>query len=295
MKIFRYILTGVLVIYGADSWSQQESLITQFTEHMNIINPAHVGADGETVFTSTIRSQWTGIKDAPEAQMLSFGTTVGKNVGFGLSMLREKIFIERQTFVAIDFSYKIKISETTDLYFGLKAGGNFYNVNVNLLSTYSIITDPSLVNINRFTPNIGTGLYLKRGKLSLSFSTPRLLNMERVSDENGVVASYLDRPHLYLASGYDLALNGSRTLYFQPSLLLRYVNGAPLSADINSMLSYNNVFKFGGTYRTSKFYAAIVSLELYNHLIIGFAYEMSSTEQLAVAKGTNELLLKYRF
>lgn len=294
MKRFKYLLTGLLVSYAAVSWSQQETLITQFTEHMNIINPAYVGADAETLVTSTIRSQWTGIVDAPEAQMVSFGTSVGKNVGLGLSMLRERTFIERQTFVGMDFSYKVKISESTDLYLGLKAGGNFYDINVNGLNTYNLTSDPSLININRFTPNIGAGIYLKKGDWSISFSSPRLFNTEKASNADGIVASYIDRPHLYVASGYVLALNRFNTLSLQPSFLLRYVNGAPMSVDINTMLSFNNLFKIGATYRTSKAYAGIASFELNKHLIIGFAYEISTRRQLAVAKSTNELLLKFK-
>lgn len=295
MEQFKHVLTVLLLSYVAVSWSQQETLITQFTEHMNIINPAYVGVDGETLFTSTIRSQWTGIVDAPEAQIVSFGTSTGKNVGLGLSMLRERTFIERQTFVGMDFSYKVKISESTDLYLGLKAGGNFYEVNANGLTTYNLISDPSLIDINRFTPNVGAGLYLKKENWYISFSLPRLLNAEKASMENGVVASYLDRPHLYVASGYDLALNGNGTLFLQPSFLLRSVTGAPVSLDINTMVSFNNVFKIGATYRTSKAYAGIASFELNRRLIFGFAYEMSTRAQLAVAKNTNELLLKYRF
>ena len=48
------------------------------------------------------------------------------NVGLGLSVVSDKVFIEQQTFAYVDFSYKLDM-ESTQLYLGLKAGGNFYN------------------------------------------------------------------------------------------------------------------------------------------------------------------------
>lgn len=44
---------------------------------------------------STIRQQWTGIKDAPQTQAVSFGTSVGSNLGLGVSMVYDKTFIEK--------------------------------------------------------------------------------------------------------------------------------------------------------------------------------------------------------
>jgi len=295
MKYFKYIIASVLLSYSGLMWSQQESLITQYSQNMNIINPAYAGVDNETIFTSSIRTQWTGIDEAPETQTLAFSMALGKNVGIGLSMVRDRTFIEKQTFVGIDVSYKLKASETTDIYFGIKGGGNFYNVNTNGLETYNLESDPSLVSISDFTPNVGVGVYLKRQKWYVSFSVPRMLNSERTKNENGIATAATDRPHMYLSTGYDFTMNKKGTLFLRPSTLLRYVNGAPISIDLNAMLSFNNKFDFGGTYRTDGAYAAIASLSLGKHISVGFAYEMSSKAELARAQNTNEFLLKFKF
>ena len=295
MKQFKYIGLILVLAFSSASWAQQETIITQFTEQMNIINPAYAGVDNETVISSSIRSQWTGIDEAPEMQLVNFSTGLGKNVGIGLSMVREKTFIEKQNFVTVDFSYKLKVSDNTDLYFGIKAGGNFYDVNVNGLETYNLISDPSLVNINQFLPNIGTGVYLKRDKWYVSLSVPRMLNTERARNDNGIATVATDRPHFYASTGYDFTLNSKGTLFLQPALLMRYVNGAPVSIDINAMLSFNNKFKLGGTYRTDQAYAAIMNVEVSNHFILGFAFEKSTRSELARTRNTNEILLKFKF
>ncbi len=295
MKQFKYITAVLAIAFCSASWAQQETIITQFTEQMNIINPAYAGADNKTVIASSIRSQWTGIAEAPEMQLVNFSTGLGKNVGIGVSMVREKTFIEKQNFVTIDFSYKLKVSEHTDLYFGIKAGGNFYDVNVNGLETYNILSDPSLVNISQFSPNIGTGVYLKRKKWFMSLSVPRMLNTERTRNDNGIATAATDRPHFYASTGYDFTLNSKGNLFLQPAILMRYVNGAPVSVDINTMLSFNNTFKIGGTYRTDQAYAAIMNVELSKRFILGFAFEKSTRAELARARNTNEILLKFKF
>lgn len=295
MKYFKYIIASVLLSYSGLMWSQQESLITQYSQNMNIINPAYAGVDNETIFTSSIRTQWTGIDEAPETQTLAFSMALGKNVGIGLSMVRDRTFIEKQTFAGIDISYKLKASETTDIYFGIKGGGNFYNVNTDGLQTYNLESDPSLVSLSDFTPNVGVGVYLKRQKWYVSFSVPRMLNSERTKNENGIATAATDRPHMYFSTGYEFTVNKKGTLYLRPSTLMRYVNGAPLSIDLNAMLSFNNKFDFGGTYRTDGAYAAMASLSIGKHIAVGFAYEMSTKAELARAQNTNEFLLKFRF
>tara|TARA_R100001377_G_C3188019_1_gene109369 strand:+ start:1012 stop:1179 length:168 start_codon:yes stop_codon:yes gene_type:complete len=55
------------------------------------------------------------------------------------------------------------------------------------------------------------------------------------------------------------------------------------------------VFNLGATYRTDSTIAGMATFELNQHLIFGFAYEVSSKKELASARNTNELLLKYKF
>ena len=126
---YNYILTVLLFVMSSTLFAQQESTFSFYKYHMNMVNPAYVGMDKETLGTSSIRTQWTGIESAPKTQAVSFGTPLGNNLGFGMSVVNDRTFIEKQTFVGIDFSYKVKMNETFDLYLGLKAAGNFYDVN----------------------------------------------------------------------------------------------------------------------------------------------------------------------
>lgn len=295
MKLYKKIITALLLIGSSALFAQQESIFSFYRYQMNLVNPAYVGVDNKTVISSGIRNQWSGIQDAPQTQAVTFGTPMGKNTGLGLSMVRDKTFIEQQTFLAVDFSYKVKVTRSTDLYFGLKAGGNFYNVNTDGLQTYNLASDPALRSINSFVPNVGLGALIKYKNFFMSLSVPRILNSERAKNVDGFATVATDRPHVYWSSGYDIHLDDKDYLVLKPSFMLRYVNDAPSSMDFNTMLNIHDIVEFGGTYRTDNAYAGLVNFKISKKLLIGYVYEMSGRAELARARNTNELLLSFEF
>jgi type IX secretion system PorP/SprF family membrane protein len=296
MKQIRNILATVLLLVSSIAVAQQESVYTFYRQHMNLVNPAYVGMDSVTIATSTLRKQWTGIANAPETQAVSFGTSMGKKVGLGMTVISDKTFIEKQTYFSMDFSYRLKMSETAEVYFGIKAGGNSYNVNTSGLETYNVQADPALASISTFNPNVGVGAVYKEGAMYISLSIPRLLNSKRAKNDAGYASVATDSPHIYLSGGYDIPLQGEfSTLVLKPSAMLRYVSGAPVSVDLTTMLQIDKTFELGAMYRTDKAYAAMATVVISKRLLFGYAYEMSTRPALASARNTNEILLQFRF
>ena len=296
MKKIQNILATLLLLGSSAAMAQQESVISFYRQHMNLVNPAYVGVDSMTIATSSLRKQWTGVDQAPETQTVSFGTSLGKSLGFGMTIIHDQTFIEKQTYVSVDFSYKVKMSETADVYFGIKAGGNSYNVNTTGLQTYNIVSDPALGAISNFNPNIGVGALYKEGALYVSLSIPRLLNNKRATNDLGYASVATDSPHIFISGGYEIPLDGQLSNFIlKPSAMLRYVNGAPVSLDLTAMLQIEKNFEIGGMYRTDKAYAAMSTIRLSKRFLFGFAYEMSTRPTLAAARNTNEILLQFRF
>ena len=267
-------------------FSQQESYYTLYRYNMNIINPAYAGALGKNVFAFTSRRQWSSMQDAPSTLAFSYSSERENNVGLGLSVVSDKVFIEQQTFAYVDFSYKLDM-ESTQLYLGLKAGGNFYSADPRALSTYSP-TDPAQQELSSFNPNVGAGAFLKGEVFWASFSIPRLFNVKRENDNLAVTAK--DRVHSYLGGGVDLPIGSG--LLIKPSVMMRKVKGLPVTTDFTGMLSWQNQFDVGISYRTSSAFGllALVSLGGFD---IGYAYEtptVSSLSQLNLK--THEIVLR---
>ena len=269
------------------TFSQQESYYTLYRYNMNVINPAYAGALGKNVFAFTSRRQWSSMEDAPSTLAFSYSSERENNVGLGLSVVSDKVFIEQQTFAYVDFSYKLDM-ESTQLYLGLKAGGNFYSADPRALSAYSASSDPAQQQLSRFNPNVGAGALLKGELFWASFSIPRLFNVKRESDNLAVTAK--DRMHSYLGGGVDLPIGSG--LLVKPSVMLRKVKGLPVTTDFTGMLSWQNQFDVGISYRSSSSFALLSVISL-GGFDIGYAYETPTASSLSQLNlKTHEIVLR---
>ena len=255
---------------------------------MNVINPAYAGADASNMLSFTSRSQWASVQDAPNTLALAFSSARENNVGLGISLVSDKVFIEQQTFAYVDFSYKLQMSGESALFLGLKGGGNFYSADPTSLVTSAQLSDPTKIRLSRFSPNIGAGAYFKATNYWVSFSIPRLFNVKRDSDNLAVTAK--DRVHTYLGGGVDLPV--SNGIYIKPSLMIRKVKGLPTTADITGMVSWQNQFDIGLSIRTNSSMAlmSMISLGMFD---VGYAYETPTDNGLSQLNlRTHELVLR---
>ena len=295
MKKIQNISIVLLLLISSSAFAQQESILAFYGNHLNLVNPAAVSIDGESQFRTSIRQQWVGVKDAPQTQAASFMSPVSNNLAVGVSVVRDQVFIEKQTFVAVDFSYKVQLNESLNLFMGIKAGGNNYEVNTTGLQTYNYnLSDSRLQSISRFNPNIGVGFYLKSKNYFVSLSTPKMLDTKRAKNEEGFATVATDKAHYYFSTGRTFEVTPS--LDIVPSIMFRYVNGAPFSTDFTTTIKYNDNINFGVTYRTDKTLAGLFKINVNKKIALGYAYEYS-TRKLTIgrANGSNEFFLSYKF
>ncbi len=295
MKKLQNISIALLLFISSGVYAQQESILAFYSNHLNLVNPAAVSVNGESQFRTSIRQQWTDIKDAPQTQSASFMTPVSKNLSFGISVVKDEVFIEKQTFAAIDFSYKVQLNDALDLFMGIKAGGNNYEVNTTGLQTYNYnVADPSLQSISRFNPNIGIGFYLKHKDYYISMSTPKMLDTKRAKTEDGFATAATDQAHYYFSAGRTFEVTPSIDLV--PSIMVRYVNGAPFSTDFTTTAKFDDKVNLGVTYRTDRSFAGLAMINVSKKFALGYAYEYSLRSQLlGRANGSNEFYLHYKF
>lgn len=261
---------------------------------MNLINPAYAGAETGSEFGLNIRSQWAGVEGAPETQSGFFSTNLGKNLGIGLSIINDQTFVENQTSVSADLSYKLKLAESTNLFLGIKAGANSYNVNEQGLVTFGVGADPSLSGLDGgFTPNIGVGAYLKGQDYFVTFSVPRILSPDRLEQNDGLARLGVDKVHMYFSAGYDISLGGNTV--FKPSTLIRYVDAAPLSIDLTAAFSLGKRFELAANYRLDEGIGGYFIFRATENFDLGYAYEASIDSPVNVSSnGSHEVFMKFK-
>jgi type IX secretion system PorP/SprF family membrane protein len=290
-----YIILILFILVSSKIVAQQESLILQYRQQMSLFNPAAVSVDDVSKISITHRRQWMNVPSSPVTTSLTYGFYAGKNVGLGLSIITDKVFIASSTFVGIDYSYKLRVNEDSDLYLGIKAGGSFFSVNTSNLNTYNLFSDPSLNSISSFLPNIGFGAYYKNGDFYISIGAPRMLSIKRVKENNGIVSAAGGRMHFYSSIGYVFLINEFNNIKLKPSIFTRNVRGAPSSIDFNTMVSFNNKFELGVIYRKGISYAVVAQLAINKNLLMGWTYEIFSKPELTNTGDSHEFMLTYKF
>ena len=279
----------ILIFLPLFSFGQQESYYSLYSFNMNVINPAYAGADATNMLSLTSRRQWTSIENAPNTIALAFSSARKNNVGLGVSVVSDKIFIEQQTFTYVDFSYKLELGRDAQLFLGLKGGGNFYRADPTLLNTYDPVSDPTQISLSRFKPNIGAGAYYKASSYWVSFSIPRLINSKR---DDELVVNAKDRVHTYLGAG--AVFNVGENFRLKPSFMMRKIKGLPITTDLTGMLSWRNTFDVGVSFRSNSAISllSVISLGKYD---IGYAYETPSDGGLSQLNlKTHELVFRIR-
>ena len=250
-KISKIAISLIIVLIYKISYAQQEPNYILYRYTMNIINPAYVGTDNNYSLTTNIRSQWINVEGALNTQSFFYEQPLGDNIGIGLSIVNDEVFIENQTRFNIDFSYRLQISQRADLFLGLKAGGSTYSLETDRIRGSSLQLDPVLNNFDTsFKPNFGMGLYLKHTDYFLSISVPSLLSNKRILESRGIITQATEEAHIYLSGGYNFRLH--KTIEFRPSFMMRYVNAIPISSDFTSAFRFLDRFEVAATYRTDQ-------------------------------------------
>jgi len=263
---------------------------------MNLINPAFAGSSETTDIGINFRSQWVDVQGAPETQTVFISKALSQNVGLGMTVINDQTFIEKQTNVNIDFSYRLQMNQKTNLFLGIKAGLNSYNANTAGLITYggSGGSDPAINNFNGgFKPNVGAGALLKGENYFISLSSPNLITTDRLESENGIAKLGSSRAHYYLGGGYDV--NIKETILFKPSVLLRYVEFAPFSLDCVAAFSFNNSVELGASYRLNEGIGGLFIFNADKWINIGYAYQGPFESPIqGTNDGTHEVSLIFK-
>ena len=284
-------LVVLLILMTSALFAQQDPSFTLYQYNMNVINPAYAGINETAEANINFRSQWINLDGSPETQSLSIGIPVNDKIGVGLSIVNDKVFVLNETDVYIDFSYKVQVNENTNLYMGLKAGGSFINIDLNSLG---IVNDPVFSeNVSRFNPNVGIGFLLKGEKYYINLSAPSLLKSKRYEKDGIRVTNATDELHAYIGAGYTFSLNDD--IDFIPSIMSRYVNGAPLSLDLTTTFDIYNKVELGLSYRIDESVSGIGLFKLSDWIHFGYAYEATTTDVGDYSEGTHEVILRFKF
>ena len=274
-----------------ETFAQQDSQYTNYMYNTINVNPAYAGSRGVMSIFGMHRTQWVGLDGAPVTNVASINTPINNSkLGMGISFVNDRIGPSDENTISADISYTIPTSETYKLSFGVKGTANLLNVDYTKLNRYDL-TDPQFQNNidNKFSPNIGAGIYFHSDKLYLGASVPNFFETKRYSDNDFVVNK--ERMNFYFIGGYVFDL--SPTLKFKPAFLAKAVQGAPLQLDVSGNFMFNDKFVLGAAWRWDAAMSAMAGFQITPGLFAGYGYDLETTKLRKYNSGSHEVFLRF--
>ncbi len=295
MKKIKISLLSLMLLYSTLYIAQQETQYNMYMFNQLSVNPGYAGTRNGLSVVALYRNQWTGFKGAPKTVDLTIHSPIkNSNLSVGFSLTDDRLGTTVNTSFNGDIAYKVKLFQSRRngnkhfLSFGLKAGLDLFNAN----NTQALINDNNdalYYNVqNKPLLNLGFGIYYYSKKHYLGFSSPKLIE-NHYSDFK--TNSYRQIKHYYLVAGYITNINS--VIQFKPSMALKAVKNAPLSADLNASFLFYDKLWLGANYRLKESAGINIAFYINDYLTIGYYYGYSLSNIRKYSSGSHEIMIGF--
>jgi type IX secretion system PorP/SprF family membrane protein len=146
---------------------------------------------------------------------------------------------------------------------------------------------------NLLLPNAGAGIFYYTQRSFIGLSAPKLLRNQL--DKRNTTAYFQmegkEEPTLYLAAGKLWRLD--RDYQFQPTVIIKATNNAPLSAGFYANLYIFDSFRVGVFYHLNEVAGALLQYEYEGKWKFGYSVDVAANRLIQTNYGSHELMLSY--
>ncbi len=268
------------------SIAQQDPNFSLYNYNMTLLNPAYAGSQESDGFTMAYRKQWIGFPGAPVSLSGTYSWDTSNKIGIAVNVFSNKYIVSNRINISADVSYNVQLAEETKLYFGLKLGGGFYNV--DLANVVTPFPDPNFSeNINAFNTHLGFGVYVVNPTYYFTASTPNFIR------ENIGKNRTTEKTNFYVGGGYHFKINDNLTL--TPRAMMHLLGTFENSYDIGASVEIQKKFTLGTNYRVDEMITFYGLFDVVENLRFGFSYDtITSSFGASNLNGSLDIILKYR-
>ncbi|MBC6611974.1 type IX secretion system membrane protein PorP/SprF [Hymenobacter sp. BT507] len=303
------LLFPLLVLAAIPALAQQEAQYSQYMNNNYLLNPGATGVEDYIDIKASYRTQWVGLDGAPKTFYLSGSSSLGKWRSTSKRTLNDR----RRPFHAIgglvyrdvtgptsrtsayaSYAYNLVLTPKIRAALGASIGMQQFAVDGNQLQFY----DPTTVAASAASRVLdgSVGLWVYSSDFYVGVSSTQLLGNkldfsygpDQVSA--GAPGNALKR-HYFFTGGVRVPLSQDWSLV--PSVLVKTVNPAPLSVDLNAKLKYRDLLWVGASWRAFDSVIALAGLS-YEQFTIGYSYDAGLSKLNNYHYGSHEILLGLR-
>lgn len=296
------IFIAFFILYTEGVIAQQEGQQTLFMFNALAINPGVAGSREIPTLTLMTRNQWIGFPGAPVQQNIGFHTPLfSKRLGLGLTLGNRQIGIFRTQTTSMALSYSPIRTKDFALRIGLQGSAKRMAFKFEDNDQQNILVNERKYNgdlSSRLFGNFGMGAFMTYKECFMGFSVPFYYsNIIGLDVETPTTA--LEQPHYYFMMGLALPLLDK--VYIRPSGIIKKVNNAPWSIEVNGSLVYNDKITLGMSYRAGKTNLEdigesvdfIMFFQVTNKWGIGCAYDVNLSPLKKYTEGSIETVIRY--
>ena len=316
LKIFIILLSLQVAL------AQQKPQYTQYFLNPLLLNPAVTGIENYTDVKAGYRSQWAGIDGAPVTTFLTLSMPLGKNYlnsgakqldangnadprgnilpdnyiasiphhGIGLIIVSDQAGPISQNNIAVAYAYHLTLTAKSNLALGLMAGFSHFNINTLQLNPENTL-DPAIFNgkNSNWEPDLRAGIWYYNPKYFIGLSVTELLPQSLYFVSNNTHVQPKIVPQLYANAGMKFFLGND--MIFTPSVLLKKVDIASFSFDVNAKILFKNIFWLGGSYRHNNSFSALTGINVNTFINIAYSYDITTSSLNTLSNGSHEIML----
>jgi type IX secretion system PorP/SprF family membrane protein len=216
-----------------------------FSVSPQLFNVAYVGAENKPSALLYYRQQWLGVDDGPMNYGFNFQYPTKKNLSLGFFYNASETVSLRTDGLSTSFAYKVPISESHSLRFGISVGVSFFRLD---LDNVDFSNDPVVLNAasgNAYL--IGNfGFVYQYKKIKIGATLPELFGKNHLT-KSGKFTQLLNQ--LYSISG-DYKLGSWRDdFYITNYFLYRLSYDYQDNWEVGGTITMRNLLKLGLSYR----------------------------------------------
>ncbi|GAB2467203.1 membrane protein [Hymenobacter qilianensis] len=303
------LLLPLLLLVAAPARAQQQAQYSQYMNNNYILNPGATGVEDYIDIKFSYRTQWTGLEGAPKTYYVSGSSSLGKwrtttkrtlrdrrrpFHALGGLVYRDETGPTSRTGAYVSYAYNLVLRPDLRAALGVSVGMQQFAVDGQKLRFFDPTTQAASAASQVLDGSVGLWVYSSRFYVGLSSAQLLANKLDFSYGPNqlgeGAPGNSLKR-HYFATAGVRVPL--SREWSLVPSVLVKAVNPAPLSVDINAKLKYQDLLWVGVSWRAFDSAVAMVGLS-YEQLTLGYSYDAGLSELAGYHGGSHEVLLGLR-
>ena len=304
-------------------FSQQKPQYTQYIFNQYLLNPALSGIENYIDFKAGFRKQWSGINDAPQTAFVSAHWALGDNQlwsnaltsfpeqtgdpmdgnytqnytaspahhGMGVTVVQDKAGPISRLDANLTYAYHLQLSNSFNLSVGAAAGVSSIKLDVNSLTFPDSQMDPALSNaiVSQVKPDLSVGVWLYGARVFAGLSAQQVLGQKLNFTNSGNYNTGKEATHLFATVGYKFFLDDQIAAI--PSVMVKYVQPAPLSFDLNMKVAFKDKVWLGGSYRKDDSFSAMAGFNIGKMVNLTYSYDFTTSDLNTVSNGSHEIVL----